>query len=143
RGRATADLLKAPGGGARESADLTAQEQTLSALQLQLWKPQSRQDRKKLLDRIFDAEQGIGPLEVADRHRQPRPFINPTSAALVRSRLRPTEALIEFFVDTQASYAVVLTAGGMVLRRLNDSSEVAKTVNAHLDAIANRKPINV
>jgi CHAT domain-containing protein len=31
----------------------------------------------------------------------------------------------------------------MVLRRLNDSSDVLRTVNAHLDAIANRKPINV
>jgi tetratricopeptide (TPR) repeat protein len=92
RGRATADLLKTPSGGARESADLTAQEQTLSVLQLELWKPQSPQDRKRLLDKIFDAEQGIGPLEVADRHRQVRSVIRPTSAAQVRSRLGPTEA---------------------------------------------------
>jgi len=135
--------LKAPSEGTRESADLTAQEQTLSALQLQLWKPQSRQDRKKLLDKIFDAEQGIGPLEVADRHRQVKPVIKPTSAAQVRSRLGPNEALIEFFIDAKVSYAIILTADAMLLRRLSDSSELAKTVNGHLDAIANRKPIDV
>ena len=55
----------------------------------------------------------------------------------------PTEALIEFFIDAKASYAIILTADAMVLRRLSDSSELAKTVNAHLDAIANRKPIDV
>jgi CHAT domain-containing protein len=142
RGRATADLLKAPTDATRKSADLTTQEQTLSALQLQLWKPQSRLDRKKLLEKIFDAEQGIGPLEVAGRRRNARQVIKPTSASGVRARLGSTEALIEFFIDAKASYAFVLTKGAMALRKLNDSREVIATVNAHIEAISSHKSID-
>ncbi len=141
RGRATADLLKSPQPTSRQSADLTAQEQVLSELQLQLWKQQSRQERKKLLEKIVDAEQDIGPLQAADRQRFSRPLVSSTSIALIRARLRTDEVLVEYFIHPFGSYAIVLTKDSIVLRNLKESRELNAALKGHLEAIANRRSI--
>jgi len=135
RGRSTADLLRNPVVNST-SAKLSTQEQLLSTLQLQLWKAQSRMERKKLLDKIFDAEQDLGTTEVQIKKLAHALTVLPMSATAVRAHLNPDEALIEYLMGAKDAYAIVLTRSALNLRHLAATAEIDSAVSVHLTAIA-------
>jgi hypothetical protein len=114
RGRSTADLLRKPVVNST-SAKLSPQEQLLSTLQLQLWKPQSRIERKKLLEKIFDAEQDLGTSQVQTKKLAHLLTVVPMSATTIQSHLNPDEALIEYLMGPKNAYAIVLTKSALRL----------------------------
>lgn len=135
RGRSTADLLRRPAVNAT-SAKLTTQEQSLSSLQLQLWKQQSRAERKKLLEKIFDAEQDLGTAQAGQQKLAHALAVLPMSATAVRARLKPEEILIEYLIGKEDAYAVVLTSTAVQVRRLPSAADIESVVSSHLAAIS-------
>lgn len=142
RGRSLLDLLQSrPVSQLQKSGDLRSGERRIAALQLRLFRAKTRQERDRLLDDIFVAEERLAPLTTelfTQASRSPRRGV---SLGRVQAALRPDEVLLEYALAEPTSFVIVMTsntvrvlrlAGRRVLTSL--AARVAATVRSEQDA---------
>ena len=128
RGRSIADLLRArPRNQSPLSAELTAAERRIAALQITLQKTSGRAARQRILDQLFETEQSAAPLSTA-ANRWMRISTRPVELEGLQRVLQPDEALLEYVLDEPASYCLIVSRSSARLQKLAGRSEVDRTV---------------
>jgi CHAT domain-containing protein len=119
RGRSLLELLlSTPLSDVAKPPELHAVERRIAALQSRLLRAQDRNERQRLLDEIFDAEEQLAPIstELFERTRtRPRA---PVTLQNVQAVLRRDEVLLEFALSEPHSYSVVATRSTARVHRL-------------------------
>ena len=140
RGRSLADLI-----AVRESiptarpAQMTELEKQISALQLQLLKTQSRDQRKQLLDELLITKWSLAPIVAAASRPWMEAQIHPASIRELQDRLHEDELLLEFVLDDPASFCIVISRDTATLRQLASGADIARQSEQLLSAIRGRK----
>ncbi len=136
KGRSLLDLLSStPVADVRQPAELRAGERRIAALQLQLLRTQSRVERRRLLDRIFAAEEQLAPISTelfSSTRTAPR---KPFALSQVQRTLRSDEVLLDFAVAEPNSYAVVATTSTTRVQRLPGRDAIRKAVESLLAGV--------
>lgn len=140
RGRSLADLI-----AVRESisTERTAQmkelEKQISALQLQLLKTQSRDERKQILDELLVAEWSLAPIVAGVSRPWMEAQIKPISIRELQGHLRDDELLLEFVLDDPASFCIVISQNSATLQKLPAGTHIARKSEELLSAMRDRK----
>jgi CHAT domain-containing protein len=140
RGRSLADLI-----AVRESiptarpAQMTELEKQISALQLQLLKTQSRDQRKQILDELLITEWSLAPIVAAASRPWMEAQIHPASIRELQGRLHEDELLLEFVLDDPASFCIVISRDSATLRQLASGADIARQSEQLLSTIRDRR----
>lgn len=137
RGRALLDLLQSrPTTDATRSAALRAGERRIAALQVQLFQATSPQQRQRLLDDIFVAEQQLAPVstELFARRKQAGPR-TPVSLQDLQASLADGELLLEFVLAEPASYCLVVSRRSARVQRLAAAPALEAEVQSLVDKV--------
>jgi len=135
RGRPISDMLRA-----REQrqgippAELTAEEREIARLQIELQRTAGSKERQRILDRLFDTEQAMGPATTS-ANRWMRIATKPVHLEELQRRLQPDEVLLEYVLDEPNSYCLVVSKSSARLRKLAGRSELDRTVGLLLKSI--------
>jgi len=142
RGRSIADSLR----GGRDQS--TPQDRTTSAarkeinrLQIVLLHATSRDERTQLLERLFAAEQLLGPTRQPQTRLQ-RATLRPAPALLkaVQRSLHADESVLEYVLGQSRSYCLYLTQADVGISTLPGSrAQVERLVRRYLDEIKSKK----
>jgi CHAT domain-containing protein len=142
RGRSLADLIAVREGiPSDRPAQMTDLEKKISALQLQLLKTQSQNQRKQILDELLITEWSLAPIVAAASRPWMEAQIRPISIRELQSRLREDELLLEFVLDDPASFCIIISRENATLRHLAPRANIARQSEQLLSAIRNRKDI--
>lgn len=137
RGRALLDLLQSrPVVDRRRSAALRSGERKIAALQVQLFEATSPQQRQRLLDDIFVAEQQLAPIstELFARRTQAGPR-TPVSLANLQASLADGELFLEFVLAEPASYCLVVSRRSARVQHLAAAPALEAEVRSLVDKV--------
>lgn len=134
RGRALLDLLQSrPAVDATRSAAVRSGERRIAALQVQLVDAKSEEQRQRLLDDIFVAEQQLAPAatELFAKRKGVGPR-TPASLAELQSTLTDGELFLEFVLAEPASYCLVVSRRTARVQRLAAATSLERDVKSML-----------
>lgn len=137
RGRALLDLLQSrPVVDGRRSAALRSGERKIAALQVQLFEATSPQQRQRLLDDIFVAEQQLAPVstELFARRKQAGPR-TPVSLANLQASLADGELFLEFVLAEPASYCLIVARRSARVQHLAGAPALEAEVRSLVDKV--------
>jgi CHAT domain-containing protein len=136
RGRALLDSIRysrqttAPGTTAAAEKEIARMQRSLLHERL------SASQTRRVLYQLDNAYFRLSPIEYARSRREVEILRStPVSATALRHQLGPHEGLIEFVVDSHASYAFCLTQSGLTIRTLPGRTQINQMVNRFLTAI--------
>jgi len=139
RGRSIVDLLRQP--RSRE-IKLSDTEKNASAdfnlLQRNLMETSDRNERAKILDKLFVAEQLMGArTQAPNTMHETAVRAQPISLAAAQQSLLPDETIPEYVLAEPASYCLVLTRMQAVIVKLPaGQAQISKTVSSFLTAVS-------
>jgi CHAT domain-containing protein len=140
RGRALLDSMRY----ARQSgsaSQYTSAEQAIVRLQRMLLKAQlDDAQTRRVLTQLDDQYFRLIAVEYA-RSRQEMQMLRrpPVSLAALRRQLARDESLVEYVLDTKASYAVQVTPSGLTVHTLPGRAEINRFVRQYLAATRNKE----
>lgn len=137
RGRALLDLLQArPLADLKRSPALRSGERKIAALQVQMFQATSSQQRQRLLDDIFVAEQQLAPIatELFAQTKRAGPRA-PVSLANLQRSLADGELFLEFVLAEPVSYCLVVSWGAARVQRLAAAPVLQAEVRSLVDRI--------
>jgi len=142
RGRSVADLIATREEGPPQVlAQLNDVEKRISALQVQLMKPQSRDQRQKVLDELLVTElRDLAPVVAETNRPWVEAQLKPALIEDLQKKLRPDELLLEYVLDDPSSFCIVISRDRARLQQLGSGADVAQQSDALLAAIHNRMP---
>lgn len=139
RGRPVADLLRARRGTqAPQSAELTAIERKISALQIALQKATVTKQRQQILAQLYETEQSMAPL-TATANRWMRVATRPVELEQVQRTLASDELVLEYVLDEPNSYCVLISRSSARVQKLASRSEIEGRVKSLLKAVRDGK----
>jgi len=145
RGRSIADRLRGGGDWRRQQDPTTsAARQEIKHLQIALLHATSRDERRNLLDRLFEEEQVIAPTgQSATRFEQAALKPAPAKLKAVRRSLRGDETLLEYVLGRSQSYCLYMTRAAVGVSVLPTSrTKVEGLTQRYLEEIKSRKRAN-
>jgi len=110
RGRSVADVLRTtPPKDVGLSSIAKAAQKEVNRIQIALLHTQTRPQRKRLLDRLFEAEQLLGPVaKPRNRLQEASLQIKPVDLGKLRKSLLPDEMILEYALDEPNSYCLTI-----------------------------------
>lgn len=133
RGRALANLLSSRRPNEKTSAQRFG-ERRLARMQLQLFRTTNKQQRRVLLDRIFQMEVDLTPALLDGESHSVR---KPISLATLRARLRHDEVLLEYVSGQGEAYCLIVTMTSARVRRVMPFSAEAAGLATAIQESAN------
>jgi CHAT domain-containing protein/tetratricopeptide (TPR) repeat protein len=144
RGRSLADLIAVRENIPTEHpAQMTELEKRISALQIDLMKPQSRDQRKRTLVELLTTEWSLAPIVAAANRPWMEAQLQPISIRELQNHLHQDELLLEFVLDDPTSFCVVISRDSARLQRLGGGSGITMKSEALLSAIRDRRDFEV
>ena len=140
RGRALVDSMRsAP--ESHPSSRETIDEKKIARLQRELVSSDlSAAQRHKVLDELDRAYFWMGPAEYARSRREMEMLHRPVvPLPTIRRQLGKGESLIEFVLDTKRSYALQISAAGLLVRELPGRPQIDQMVSQFLSAVTNKQ----
>ena len=144
RGRSLLQLLaNRPLSGQAQPKELQEGQRRIAELQRQLLRTSARGERRRLLERIFAAEEQLAPVstEFFDRARRSTRLEPPTLSEL-QSALKPDELLLEFALTVPQAYVLVATRTGSRVQALRDPAAINSHVASLRAAVADGKAVD-
>jgi CHAT domain-containing protein/tetratricopeptide (TPR) repeat protein len=144
RGRALLELLMAtPPGDVPIPAALRSGERRLAALQSQLFRARTREERGRLLDRIFVAEEQLAPLTTAffERTRRTTSGRRPIGVTDLQRALRADELFLEFAIAEPRSYVLIVTRTTARVEALDSRRTIDRQAKAVVDRIRGNQAV--
>jgi CHAT domain-containing protein len=139
RGRTAADVLRNREQAVTVSSRVrTAYEREIARLQIRLMRASSRDERRQVLEKLFDEEQGLSGRKLRQMPRlmgQGQPV---TLATLVQT-LRPDELILEYALGEPRSYCLVIDNKGIRAVPLPDAGHIEARVDAYLAQLRARR----
>jgi hypothetical protein len=115
-----------------ENSDLAVENEEISDLNAALVAAKSLVERKKLLDRLFTAEQRMAPV-VAQQNLYFRKVVpRPVSIEELPSVLKPKEMILEYILSEPVSYRLRITREGIVATELMAQSALDTLIDEYL-----------
>jgi CHAT domain-containing protein len=144
RGRALLDSMRYANqtGASTGSAPI---EREISQLQgVLLHTKLSATQTQRVLIQLDDAYDRLVPIEYAkSRAEMTMLRRQPTSVTELRKRLQPGECLVEYVVDTKASYAIVVTSSGLTIHSLPGRAQLTQSVKTFVGDAKSKKDVSV
>jgi CHAT domain-containing protein len=135
KGRSLLELLTStPLAEISKPPELRAGERRLAALQLQLLRTTSQNDRERLLNEIFVAEEQLAPAATALFSRTRSVARKPVLSDLQRV-LRQDEVLLDFALSEPNSFVVIVTRGAARIHRFAGKAAVERVAESVLKAV--------
>lgn len=138
RGRTAADVLK--------SRELTthstdrarsAIDREIARLQIRLMGATTKPERREILDRLFDVEQGLAG---SSRHQIPRTLAHrsPVDLETLQTSLRDDETVLEFALAGSDTHCLVIDNREVRVLKLADSRRIEAAVDDYLSQVRAR-----
>lgn len=141
RGRTAADVLRTPRDELPEPSPRgLALENEISRLQVRLMRSEDPVERKSLLDKIFDAEQDLGPLATGPDKATGGENRRPVSRQALQQTLAPDELLLEYVLDDSASTCLVIGRDLLQSIKLEPAPEIETLVEVFLAEVRAKRP---
>jgi CHAT domain-containing protein len=139
RGRTPADVLRArtsaPNGDMRARS---TQEREIARLQIRLMRSSSRMERRQILDKLFEAEQGLYPVKYS-RNQRLMERGEPVPLTTLQERLRPDELVLEYALGDRRSYCLAIDQKGIHTVSLPERGRIDLIVDKYLADVRSRK----
>ena len=139
RGRTAADVLRnrdpIPNTGSRVR---TAHEREIARLQIRLMRTSGRDERRQILENLFDEEQGLAGTKL---HQMPRLMGQgqPIELAKLQQSLRPDELVLEYALGEPRSYCLVIDNKEIRAVALPDRARLEALVDTYLSQVRSKK----
>ena len=141
RGRTLADVLRTPREELPErSEDRVLMEQDISRLQIRLMASEDPEERKTLLDQVFDAEQALGVLPSGPDRATGGKTREPIARESLQGVLDPDELLLEYVLDEDASTCLVIGKNVFRTVPLARGPEIENLVEVFLAEVRSKRP---
>jgi len=142
RGRTIADVLRAPEDQNRQkpTAERRTAERRISQLQFRLMQAEDRDERKKLLEELFQAEQALVPL--TEKHNRNRIMLSarPVEPGVLQRTLSDNELLLEYVLADPVSYCLVISKDKARVAKLPRRTRIENLVAVYLAEARSKKP---
>ncbi|MGH9162199.1 MAG: CHAT domain-containing protein [Vicinamibacteraceae bacterium] len=136
RGRALLDLLRAkPIADVPKPAELREGERRIAALQIQLFRATSPDERRRLLEQIFVAEERLAPASTVLFDRSQRGPREPVGLTELQHVLRPDELFLSFALAEPHSYCLVVTRASARVQELPSHSVIRRQLESVLSKL--------
>jgi CHAT domain-containing protein len=139
RGRSVVDLLWQQTSDRVESPDATTAERQISSLQVELIRAHRRQERRALLEDLFETEQkwALAATGSAKSYAVRRPV----ALSKMQQSLLPRELLLEYVLSDPDSYCLAITrASAQVVSLEASRGRIGLLVHDYLGLVRSRKP---
>ena len=135
KGRSLLELLTStPLAEISKPVELSAGERKLAALQLQLLRATSQNERERLLNDIFVAEEHLAPAATALFSRTRTAARKPVLSDVQRA-LRPDEVLLDFALAEPSSFVVIVTRRRARIQKLAGQAAIERAVELVLKGV--------
>jgi len=139
RGRSLADLIVSRDVIPNvQPPEMTEFDRRISALQIQLLSPHSRDERKQILDKLLETELFLAPVAAANSRPWMQAQIQPISLRDFQATLRTDEVVLEYVLDDPTSFCIVITRDAARLQSLAAGTAITRQAEAVLSAIRAR-----
>lgn len=137
RGRSLADSLRYSSTTARSGTSVPPAEAEISRIQKVLREtPTSPEEGKRLLAKLDDSYDQLGPIEYRQKRDEMRRLYRPVSLSRIQKSLRPGESLIEYVLDRhEPSYALEIKRASVRVHKLPSRDQIDKLVRAYIAAV--------
>jgi len=143
KGRSLLELLTStPLADVSKPPELRAGERRLAALQLQLLRSTRPNERERLLNDIFVAEERLAPAATALFSRTRSAARKPLLSDVQRV-LRRDEVLLDFALSEPNSFAVIVTRSGARIHKLAGQAAIEHAAESVLKAVQAREDVRV
>ena len=141
RGRTLADVLRTPTEELPErSEERVLMEQEVSHLQIRLMASEDAEERKTLLDQIFDAEQALGVLPSGPDRATGGKTREPIAKESLQETLNPDELLLEYVLGEDSSTCLVIGKNVFRTVPLARGPEIESLVEVFLAEVRSKRP---
>lgn len=142
RGRTPADMLRGRTPDQDErTRPSSPQDREISRLQVQLMRSASRLERRRILEKLFEAEQELYAFKFS-RSQQIMERGEPASLDDLQRNLRPDELVLEYALGDDKSYCLVIDRDQIRSVVLPKRDEVEGLVSKYLAGVRSRRPVN-
>ena len=138
RGRTAADVCETGSPHQRIPTEAHAYEREIARLQTGLMRSLAREERKDLLEKLFDAEQELYAAKFSGSQRLMEKG-DPVQLANFQQELRPDELVLEYALGESTSYALVIDDSEIRVVRLPGRGRIEGIVEQYLTEIRARK----
>jgi CHAT domain-containing protein len=138
RGRAAADVLRTRETFRSASMVARAIEREIARLQTRLMRSSDREERRQILERLFDVEQELYAAKFS-RSQRLMERGQPVELATLQKNLRPDELLLEYALGEPRSYALVIGDTDIRIITLPERSRIEALVEKYLAEVRSRK----
>jgi CHAT domain-containing protein len=138
RGRTAADVLRNREPAPASNGRARPYEREIARLQTRLMRSLTRQERKEILERLFDAEQELYAAKFSGNQRLMEKG-DPVQLSTLQESLRPDELVLEYALCEPTSYALVIDATESLIVRLAGRGQIEALVERYLSEVRARK----
>ncbi len=138
RGRTAADVLRAREPRPSNNTQARTYEREIARLQIRLMRSSTREERKQLLEKLFDAEQQLYAAKYSHSQRLMERG-EPVQLGELWRALRPDELVIEYALGEPRSYALVIDHSNVRVVPLSARGHIEALVATYLAQVRSRK----
>jgi len=138
RGRTAADVLRARDPLPSTNTRTRTHEREIARLQIQLMRSSTREERRQVLERLFDAEQELYAAKFS-RSQRLMERGQPVQLASLQESLRPDEVVLEYALGEPRSYGLVIDDTEIRVIPLPDRGRIEALVDKYLVEVRSRK----
>ena len=139
RGRTAADILRNRESMPRTTAEVrTAHEREIARLQIRLMRASNREDRRQILEKLFDEEQGLSG---TNSRKLPRLLEQgePIDLSNLQKSLGPDELVLEYALGQPRSFCLVIDNQTIRAVPLPAGSRIEALVDRYLEQVRARQ----
>ncbi|HVZ18128.1 MAG TPA: tetratricopeptide repeat protein, partial [Terriglobales bacterium] len=139
RGRTAADILRNKESIPRKSTGVqSAHEREIARLQIRLMRASTPADRRQILEKLFDEEQGLSGTKLRDVPRLMKQG-KPVELSELQRSLRPDELVLEYALGEPGSHCLVIDNKTIRTIPLTSGSRIESLVDSYLAQVRTKK----
>jgi tetratricopeptide (TPR) repeat protein len=138
RGRTAADVLRAREYLPSTNAHARTYEREIARLQIRLMRSSTREERRQILERLFDAEQELYAAKFS-RNQRLMEGGQPVQLASLQKSLGPDELVLEYALGELRSHVLVIADTEIQVLSLPDRGRIEALVEKYLAEVRSRK----
>jgi len=139
RGRTAADILRNKESIPRKSSGVqSAHEREIARLQIRLMRASTPADRRQILEKLFDEEQGLSGKKLHDVPRLMKQG-KPVELSELQRSLRPDEVVLEYALGEPGSHCLVIDNKTIRTIPLTSGSRIESLVDSYLAQVRTKK----
>src|SRR5678816_956171 len=139
RGRTAVDVLtsreRIPNTGSRAQ---TAHEREIARLQIRLMRASARDERREILEKLFEEEQGLSGNKLSSIPRQLGRG-QPVDLRTLQQMLRPEELIVEYALASPKSHCLLVDRNEIRSIELPDRERIEALVDVYFTQVRSKK----